>query len=247
MSRFLLETRLLMAVRLLEMRGTLVLMLTITSLFPLLVVFGFGMAGSGQTHEGMLYIITGSAVSTVTLIGTNITAQRLSWMKERGDFLYYAALPIAKESLLLAVLMVELLLMLPGVLVTLFAGSLIYGYAIQPDPLLLLILLLTALSLSGIGAAIGTLVPNVQLVNLIAQVAGFVVLFAAPVLIPIERLPLPLQVLGWLMPPTYAADALRRVVGGVADTRLLVDIAVLAVSALVSLTAVVRGLRWRLR
>jgi hypothetical protein len=47
----------------------------------------------------------------------------------------------------------------------------------------------------------GTLVPNVQLVNLIAQVAGFVVLFAAPVLIPIERLPLPLQVLGWLMPP----------------------------------------------
>lgn len=148
--------------------------------------------------------------------------------------------------MLLAMLVTKLLLQIPGILVALVGGSLMYGFAMKPNPLLLLIIPLAALSLSGIGAALGLLSPNFQATNAFSQLILFVVMFAAPVLIPSEALPLPLQWFGLLLPPTYAADAIRRAVAGINDVRLAIDLAVLAGCAILSLVAVTRGLKWRL-
>ncbi|MBA2362175.1 MAG: ABC transporter permease [Chloroflexia bacterium] len=241
------EFRYLFVVQLLEERGFLAGTIFFTTVFPLLLVFGLGVVGDGQSPDGLTYIITGSAVSSLTFVGITMVAQSLAWMKERGDFLYYASLPISKSSLLLAVIASKLVLQMPGIVVALVGGGLLYGLDFELNPLLLIILPLTALALSGMGAALGLLSPSLQLVNLLSQVAGIVVLFAAPVMIPMESLPLPLQWFGRLLPPTYAADALRRAVAGVTDVQLLVDLAVLAFAAALSLVGISRGLRWRLR
>ena len=71
------------------------------------------------------------------------------------------------------------------------------------------------------------------------------VLFASPVMIPAKLLPLPLQWLEYLLPPTYAADALHRVLANTLDARLLLDLAVLAAFAAASLVGVAKGLPWR--
>lgn len=246
MSRYWLEFRLLFLAQVLQERQFLAGTLTITTLFPLLLVFGLGLVGSGQTREGVTYIITGSTVVSLTTVGVVIVASTLAWSKENGVYLYYASLPIAKSSLLLAIIASKLLLQLPGVLVALVGGSLIYDFPLRPHPLLLLILPLTALSLSGIGAALGILAPNPEVTNTISNAALFIIMFAAPVLIPLEALPLPLQWFGLLLPPTYAADALRRAINGVTDARLLLDIVVLLAWTVASLAGVTRGLRWRL-
>ena len=247
MSRHWTEFRYVLMVQLLEQRQWLAGTIFFTTIFPLLILFGMGVVGDGQSGAGLAYVVTGSAVVSLTFIGITVVAQDLSGMKERGEFLYYASLPISKGSLLLAVIASKLLLQMPGIVVSLVGGSLIYGLDFELSPLLLLILPLTALALSGIGAALGILSPSAQLVNILAQVIGIFVLFAAPVMIPLESLPPLMRWLGLLMPPTYAADALRRVVTGVNDARLALDIAVLALSAVVSLAAITRGLRWRLR
>ena len=247
MSRRWTEFRYLFVVQLLEQRDFLAGTIFFTTFFPLILVFGLGVIGSGQTADGLAYVITGSTVSSLALVGVTMVAQDLAWMKDRGEFLYYASLPISKGSLLLAVIASKLLLQLPGVIVGLIGGSLLYGLELQPNPMLLVILPLTTLALAGLGAALGILAPSPQFVSLVSQIAVFVVLFAAPVMIPLESLPLPLQWFGLLLPPTYAADALRRAVTGVNDARLLLDIGVLALSAAISLGAVTRGLRWRLR
>lgn len=247
MSRRWMEFRYLFAVQVLEERAWLAGTVFFTTIFPLLIVFGLGKIGGGQTAEGLAYIITGSAVSSLTFVGVTMVAQTLSQMKERGEFLYYASLPISKDSLLLAVMASKLLLQMPGIVASLVGGSLMYGLAFEPSPVLLLILPLSALALSGLGAALGILAPSQELVNVLSQIIGIFVLFAAPVMIPIESLPAPLQWAGLLMPPTYAADALRRALTGVTDARLALDIGVLALCAAVSLLAITKGLRWRLR
>jgi ABC-2 type transport system permease protein len=247
MSRYWTEFRYLFAVQLLEERGFLAGTIFFTTFFPLILVFGLGLIGDGQSDAGLAYVITGSTVSSLTFVGITMVAQTLGWMKERGDFLYYASLPISKGSLLMAVMGSKLVLQLPGIVVSLLGGSLLYGLGFDLNPLLLVILPLTALSISGLGAALGILSPSFQLVNLVSQVAGIVVLFAAPVMIPIESLPRPLQWFGLLLPPTYAADALRRAVSGINDARLVFDIGVLAFAAAASFGAITRGLRWRLR
>ncbi len=247
MSRYWLEVRLLLVVQLLEERGFLAGTVFFTTFFPLIMVFGLGVIGSGQTSEGLAYVITGSTVASLTFVGITMVSQSLGWMKERGDFLYYASLPISKASLLMAVMLSKLLLQLPGIVVALIGGSLIYGLHFQLNPMLLLILPLTALALSGLGAALGLLSPSFQLVNVLSQIAGIVVLFVAPVMIPIDHLPVVLQWFGLLLPPTYAADALRRAVAGINDARLALDLAVLCLAAFGSLYGISRGLRWRLR
>lgn len=247
MSRHWMEFRYLFAVQVLEERAWLAGTIFFTSIFPLLIVFGLGQIGSGQTEEGLAYIITGSAVASLTFVGVTMVAQGLSMMKDRGDFLYYTSLPISKSNLLLAVMASKLLLQMPGIVVSLIGGSLIYGLSFKPNPLLLVILPLSALALSGIGAALGILSPSRQLVDVLSQIIGVFVLFAAPVMIPLENLPLPLQWVGLALPPTYAADAIRRALTGVNDARLMLDIGVLFVCAVGSILAITRGLRWRLR
>lgn len=233
-------------VQILEERGWLFGTIFFTTLLPLLQVFGMGAVGSGQTREGIAYIITGSAVSALSGVGINIVAQELGRMKETGEFLYYAALPISKGSLLLALMTSKLLIQLPGVVTTLVGGSIIYGYDLNPNPLLLLILLLAALSLSGLGAALGVLSPSWQLTTVLSAMGAMIILFATPVMIPIGHLPLPLQWFGLMLPPTYAADALRRTVSSVLDVRLAFDFVVLFLSATGSILLLTRGLRWRL-
>lgn len=246
-ARYWTEFKLLFTVQALEQRRWWVANLVFTTLFPLVMVFGLGIIGSGQSRAGLVYVITGSTVVSLTTVGIVMVAQDLAWMKEQGGFLYYASLPISKASLLLAILASRLLLQLPGIAVALLGGSLMYRLHLIPNPLLLLILPLTALSLSGIGAGIGLLVPGVMTVNIMTQLVLFLVFFGAPVLIPVARLPLPLQWLGYLLPPTYAADGLRRAVTGANDLRLMADVGVLFACAAASLLAVGKGLRWRLR
>jgi ABC-2 type transport system permease protein len=173
-------------------------------------------------------------------------AQTLGEAKDRGVFLYYASLPISKANLLVAMMASKLLLQIPGILAALVGGSLIYGFPLNPNPVLLLIIPLSALSLSGIGAAFGLLSPSYQLTNGLSQLVLFIVMFAAPVLIPPDALPAPLQWFGWLLPPTYAADAIRRAVAGINDSRLALDLIVLGGCAVASLFGMSRGLRWRL-
>ena len=240
------ELRYLFLVQILEERGWIAGAFTITTLFPLLVVFGLGRVGGRQTPESLAYIITRSTVVSLTTVGVTTLAQMLGEAKDRGVFLFYASLPIAKANLLVAMLGTKLLLQVPGILAALVGGSLIYGFPLSPNPLLLVIIPLSALSLSGIGAAFGLLSPSYQMTNALSQLVLFIVMFAAPVLIPPEALPIPLQWLGWLLPPSYAADAIRRAVAGINDARLGLDLAVLSVCALASFVGMSRGLRWRL-
>jgi ABC-2 type transport system permease protein len=233
-------------VQLLELRTWGPITAFATTLFPLMMIFGFGVIGGGVSPEGLIYVVTGSAVVSLVTIAITAASQDLGQMRQTGVFQYYASLPISKVALLAAILTVRVLTALPGLALTLTVGSQMYDLPLRVSPAALLLLPLTVLALSGVGAAIGILIADFRVVALLSQVAFVVVMFASPVLIPADRLPLPLQWLAYLLPPTYAADGFRRALTGVNDERLLLDIVVLALCALASLVGIARGLRWRL-
>ena len=239
------ELRFLFVALLLEERSWWFGTLTISALFPLLLVFGMGLVGGARSPGELAYVVTGSVVVSLTTMGVTVLAQGLAGARERGELLYYASLPISKGTFIAALVAARLLMQLPGVMVALIGGALIHGTPLAPNPTALLVIPLAALSISGVGAAFGLLAPSYQATNGLSQLVLFVVLFASPVMIPAELLPAPLQWLGYLLPPTYAADALRRGLAGVVDGRFLLDLGVLAGFAAVSLVGVARGLPWR--
>ena len=240
------ELRFLFVAQLLEERSWWFGTMVISMLFPLALVFGMGLVGGARTPEELAYVVSGSVVVSLTTMGVTVLAQGLAGARERGELLYYASLPISKASFMVAFVAAKLLMQSPGVLVALVGGSLIHGLPLTLHPAVLLVIPLAALSLSGVGAALGLLSPNYQATNALSQLVLFVVLFASPVMIPAELLPVPLQWLGSVLPSTHAADALRRGMAGVVDDALLLNLGVLTAFAAASLVGVARGLPWRL-
>jgi ABC-2 type transport system permease protein len=246
LRRFWLNALHLTAVVVLEFRQWLPMLLSLTVFLNLGVVFSFSfIAGSRDPALGW-YVVPGAAVMSLVTLGVLMVAGDLAQQRRSGAILYYASLPISKTAYVLAVVAGNATAALPGALVTVLVGAWMFGLDLAFNPLVLLVVPLSMVSLAGLGAAIGLGIKNWRVVGLVAQLTMFFVMFFAPVMIPPDRLPGALQLTGWLLPPTYAARAFRAALRPEITTELLRDIAVLAAFAAGSLVVVSRTLEWRL-
>lgn len=213
---------------------------------PLAMVFGFTRIGSGLTDaNSLIYIISGSAIFSVANDGLYTMAIRIGSMKKEGMLLYYASLPINKVAFVSAIMVSRLSVTLPGMIAPMLFGSLIYKIDLHFSVWIVLLLPLTALALSAIGMALGSLLNSLEMIQIIVNLLLFVLIMAAPVFIPWEALPVPFKLLGYLLPPSYAADALRRVLSGTIDVGFYVDLAILSFMTLMSFIILNRWLNWR--
>jgi ABC-2 type transport system permease protein len=244
--RALTEFRYLAAEQLLEVRTTWSWHLLLSVLMPAAMVFGLARIGNGLGDAtSLLYIVSGAAVFAVATEGIGTLAQRIGMLRKDGMMVYYASLPIGRGSFLAAMVSARLLLVAPGLVTPVVAAIVLYDADFSLSPALLPVLLVTCLSLSAFGLAIGTLVSNQDLIVIITNLLVFVLLLAAPVLIPADSLPAALRVLGYLLPPTYAADALRHALSGDFGGAFAVDMTVLVAMTALGLAASTRWIRWR--
>jgi ABC-2 type transport system permease protein len=233
--------------QMLEVRSTWWWSLLFGFLMPVAMVFGLTRIGGGLTDQNsLLYIVSGAAVFSVATEGIATLAQRVGVVRTSGMLLYYVSLPISRTAFLAALVFSRLLLILPGLVTPIIAARLMYDADFVLSPMLLVVLPLTCLALSAVGLAIGTVVQSMDVIVVITNLLIFVLLLAAPVLIPPESLPLPLRLIGYLLPPTYAAEALRYALSGDLGGMFLVDVAVLLGMTVLGLAATSRWIRWRI-
>ncbi|SEG14402.1 ABC-2 type transport system permease protein [Nonomuraea solani] len=245
--RLLVDFKYLWLEQMLEVRTTWTWSLLFGLLMPVAMVFGLSRIGGGLNDPtSLLYIVSGAAIFSVATEGVATLAQRIGVIKTDGMMVYYASLPISKASFVGALVLSRLILIMPGLITPMVAAGLMYDVDFTISPALLLVLPLSCLALSAIGLAIGTLINSMDLIVVITNLLIFVLLLAAPVLIPPESLPLPLQVLGYLLPPTYAADALRHTLSGDLGAAFTLDIVVLTAMTVFGLAGAARWIRWRL-
>jgi ABC-2 type transport system permease protein len=246
--KFLIDVKYLWLEQILEVR-TVWYWYAVFSLFmPLAMVFGFTRMGSGLADRAsLIFIISGSAIFAVANDGLYTMAIRIGSMKKEGMLLYYASLPISKAAFIIAVMLSRLVITLPGMLVPMLFGALIYDVHLEFNLWIIVLLPLMALALSSIGMAFGSLINSLELIQIIVNMLLFVLVLAAPIFMPIQSLPLPLQILGYLLPPTYAADALRQALNGTIGPTFYIDMVVVTLMTLVSFYILNRWLRWQLK
>lgn len=212
---------------------------------PISMLFGFGRMGSAPaTHEGLYYIVTGTAVFSVANEAIAMLALRIGIMQRSGMLVYYAALPINRLAFLLALLGSRLVAMLPGMGIALLVGAWMYDLPVVFSLWVLVVLVLTAMTLAGVGMVIGSVLKDPNIISAVTYVVLFVLLMAAPVFIPLEVLPVPLQMLGYLLPPTYAAEALRLALRGTLSSQFVLDVMVLFGFMVVSMVTLMRQFPW---
>jgi ABC-2 type transport system permease protein len=166
-------------------------------------------------------------------------------MRFEGALDYYATLPIRKHNLILAVVLSFLLLSLPSLALTMLLGAFVLRVPIALHPLTLAVIPICAISLSGIGALIGSSVRNRYQASAFSLIVTMVTAALGPVVVPPDRFPRALLWLGWINPATYAASALRQALIGPLTDRIALDLAVLIGATVVVFGIVTRVLDWR--
>jgi ABC-2 type transport system permease protein len=119
----------------------------------------------------------------------------------------------------------------------------LFGIDITLSFWLVPLILLTALSLTGIAIVIATWSPSMEVGNMLANTVGILIVILSPVYYSIDRLPEWLRWVARLSPYTHAGEAINRVLSGAGgferEALILVGI------TLAGLAIGIAGLRWR--
>lgn len=210
---------------------------------PLSMLFFLWFFVGRDGPERMLYVVTGSLVSSVAMGSMLSLGQHLGMLKDRNAYEHYAMLPISRITFVASLATRGVLLALPSALVVLVVGSFLMGMV--PNAMVILVLLLSGYSLAGLGAFIGFWSSTAQMASLTTQILQAVLILFAPVYLPADLLPLPLRVISLAFPTTHAATALRASLSGESLEVFWPQLAVLAGFACLSLWLVPRRLDWR--
>ncbi|MGD2091123.1 MAG: ABC transporter permease [Candidatus Aminicenantes bacterium] len=216
----------------------------LSSFIPLLTLF-FMFLVLGYQIKWAIYVVTGNVVFAVVLGSLNTLAEQMGWMKQNRFFEHYAALPVSKISLITALVIRCTLFSFPAMLAVLVIGKLLFQLPIVLHPVLFLVFTLSGFALSGIGAVIGITSTNSNRANIATRVVFPILVFTAPVLIPLENLPIILRYTSVIMPTTYIANAFRAALSGDLGINFWIDMVIILLFTVASLYFVARKFDWR--
>ncbi len=212
---------------------------------PMFGLVALGIFARDSGPEAIVYVFTGNIVISLMFENLSKVAGNFAFMKAMGTLDYFATLPIRRYVVVLASLIAFLLLSLPSLLVMLLFGAWYLQVSLVVHPLILLVVPLTAVSLSALGALIGVTARTPEEAGPISTLLVLFLSGLGPVVIPPERLPAFMTTLGRFSPATYAASVLRQTLLGPVTLQLALDLFVLAGFALVTGWAVSRKMDWR--
>ncbi len=190
-------------------------------------------------------LVTGSLVFGIGLMTVNNLAQLMLFERFALMLKLMVTSPISRFSYALGVTAFSLSqgLITAGVLLAL-APTLV-GVDVHLDWRLIPVLVLTSLSLTGVGIIIATWCPSQEIGGMLANTFGIMVTILSPVYYPLSRLPDWLQVVVHFSPYTYAGSAVDAILSGSGGAEM--DALYLAGITLVGVTAGSLGMRWRER
>jgi len=100
--------------------------------------------------------------------------------------------------------------------------SLLFLNAVVTYPVLFIaVLILTVLAHSALGALVAVSVKEVFEAQTLSNYFRFPMVFLCGVFLPVEAMPIPVQVIAYLLPLTYSVDAFRQILVGPFDISLM--------------------------
>lgn len=216
----------------------------LSSFIPIITLFFLFLILSYQIDIAV-YVVTGNIVFAVVLGSLGTLGEQLGWMKQNRFFEHYAVLPVSKLSLITALVIRSTLFSIPPMAAVLIIGKFLFKLPIILHPALILIFILSGFSMSGIGALIGIYSKDANHANIATRVVFPILVFAAPVMVPVTYLPGILQYTSVLMPTTYIANVFRGALSGQTGWSFWLDMLIICLFTFVSLYFVARRFDWR--
>jgi len=214
-------------------------------LMPLGMLFFLKYAMGEVDTERAVYLVGGNLTTSVVYGPTMLLINKIGWGRHTRDFDYWAALPLPKLGLVLAMVTVSLILAIPGILILFLVGSLLLGLPLSSGLALIPLIPLGSLSLVGLGAFLGTYAKDGQTANHLANLLMAFVTFLSPTMIPLESMPAALRAIAPFTPITYVSNAFRAALAGNFGPAFAYDVAIMTLFGLGTLALAHFKLDWR--
>jgi ABC-2 type transport system permease protein len=194
--------------------------------------------------DDLAFIYCGNVLLCLMFENQHKVGGHFVFMRFHGTLDYFGSLPIKKLTLIFSMALAFLVLSIPSVIVVVIGGAVLLGVRLDPHPLILLIIPLCAISLAGLGALVGAVARTTAEATSLGLLVTLVLSGVGAVIIPPDRLPKWLVMLGALNPATYASSALRQTLLG-GPTTYRTDIPILIGFGIVSFWLAARTIEWQ--
>jgi ABC-2 type transport system permease protein len=211
-------------------------------LFPFAFVLAFGLRNPGDVRD----LVPGLLGLTVLFGTSSMEAIVITFERRIGALERLLLAPLSLPALLAGKLLGGMAFGLTVTLVVLIVALVVFGTGGINWLLLVLALLLSAAAFSALGAFVSVAVKEVFEAQTLANFIRFPMMFLGGVFIPVDSLPLGLQIVARLLPLTYAVEALRVALAGGPLAPGLLDLVVLAIFAVILFGLATRTLARRL-
>jgi ABC-2 type transport system permease protein len=209
-------------------------------LFPLVLALAFTLrnpAGLAELSPGL--------ISMAALFGTtSMEAIVITFEKRVGSLERLIMAPVSLITIVVGKVLGGAVfgLVIAGVMTLI--SVLFLDAVITSHFLFILILILTVLAHSALGALVAVSVKEVFEAQTLSNYFRFPMVFLCGVFLPVEAMPFPVQVVAHLLPLTYSVDALRQtLIGNINQLMVLRDAAALILFLILFLTLSTRLLK----
>jgi len=187
-------------------------------LFPLVLALAFTL----RNPSGLAALSPGLVAMAALFGTTSMEAIVITFEKRVGALERLIMAPVALATILVGKVLGGAVfgMMIAGVMTVI---SLLFFNVTIIHPLLFIgVLLLTVLAHSALGALVAVSVKEVFEAQTLSNYFRFPMVFLCGVFLPIEAMPIPIQIIAHLLPLTYSVDAFHQTLTGTVTPLLLV-------------------------
>jgi len=179
-------------------------------LFPLFLALAFSL----RNPNGLAELAPGLIAMAAVFGTTSMEAIVITFERRTGALERLLLAPISIKSILMGKILGGTVFgfMITGVMTLI--SVLFFNMKIQSSLWFSLIIALTLLTLSSLGALVAVSVKEVFEAQTLSNYFRFPMIFLCGVFIPVSSMPQPLQVVAYLLPLTYSVEALRSITLG---------------------------------
>jgi len=205
-------------------------------LFPIfmMLTFSFRYGEQGIDPQYMTNILIPGIVAMTSMFGAINETMSIVWDRSMGCFDRILAAPVSSTAIIIGKTLSGTVMGFISAIVLLVIGGLLFNVWLGNIALVLLLLVLSCFSFTGIGTIISGLASEPREAMMLSNVLRFPMMMLGGVFFSVDAMPVPLQWVARALPLTYATEAIRTVATEL-TTVVLIDVAVLLVYTLATI------------
>jgi ABC-type polysaccharide/polyol phosphate export permease len=245
---FIIESWVFIQIELKRLSGWIITNILFSMVIPMGVILMISLMTVDMTKETAIIYISGNWITSISNLCISALAQSLISKRMQNGFEHLATLPIYRISPLIGTFISSAISTIPSLIIMPIIGMVFFRITFFISGWLVFIIIISIITMTGIGAIIGTCIDDYNKSYTISMIIMFVVMFGTPVYYSLDALPLVARIFHRLLPFCYSLEAIRSLmINPVLNSTVIKDIVVLFVFMIVSICFTAKFFTWKQR